>query len=93
MKLHEIQSSPKGGSSDSSALAQSFAETTKLDNASIVLEPTVLPGLDGEENAGVATRSGALRSLLASYSLMPHLKEDTEMILEAVRGANSLRHF
>jgi len=84
VKLHEIQSSPRGGSSDSSTLAQSFAEATKFDIASIVLEPTALQGLDGKPSPGVATTNGALRTLHASHSLMPHLKENTELSLRAV---------
>jgi hypothetical protein len=84
VKFHEIQSSPSGGSSDSSTLAQSFAEATKFDIASIVLEPTALQGLDGKPNPGVATTNGALRTLHVSHTFMPHLKENTEPSLRAV---------
>ncbi len=38
MKLLEIQSSPRGESSDSIALTTSFIETCKSDNASIVVD-------------------------------------------------------
>ena len=46
--------------------------------------PTALQGLEGEQNVGVATTNGALRLLHASYSLIPHLLENTELILRAV---------
>ena len=46
--------------------------------------PTALQGLEGEQNVGVATTNGAIRLLHASYSLIPHLLENTELIL---RGA------
>jgi len=45
--------------------------------------PTALQGLDGEQNVGVATTTGAIRLLHASYSLIPHLLENTELILRA----------
>src|SRR3984885_8786456 len=52
--------------------------------------PTALQGLDGEQNVGIATTNGAIRLLHASYSLIPHLLENTELILraacEATRG-------
>ena len=38
MKLLEIQSSPRGESSDSIALTTSFIEACKSDNASIVVD-------------------------------------------------------
>jgi NRPS condensation-like uncharacterized protein len=43
--------------------------------------PTALQGLDGEQNVGIATTNGAIRLLHASYSLIPHLLENTESIL------------
>jgi len=43
--------------------------------------PTALQGLDGEQNVGIATINGAIRLLHASYSLIPHLLENTELIL------------
>jgi NRPS condensation-like uncharacterized protein len=45
--------------------------------------PTALQGLEGEQNVGVATTNGAIRLLHASYSLIPHLLENTELILRA----------
>src|SRR3984885_1260510 len=45
--------------------------------------PTALQGLEGEQNVGVATTNGALRLLHASYSLIPHLLENTESILRS----------
>ena len=52
--------------------------------------PTALQGLDGEQNVGIATTNGAIRLLHASYSLIPYLLENTELILraacEATRG-------
>jgi len=45
--------------------------------------PTALQGLVGEQNVGVATTNGALRLLHASYTLIPHLLENTELILRA----------
>jgi hypothetical protein len=45
--------------------------------------PTALQGLDGEQNVGIATTNGAIRLLHASYSLIPHLLENTELILRA----------
>jgi len=45
--------------------------------------PTALQGLDGEQNVGIATTNGALRLLHASYSLIPDLLENTELILRA----------
>jgi NRPS condensation-like uncharacterized protein len=44
--------------------------------------PTALQGLDGEQNVGIATTNGAIRLLHASYSLIPHLLENTELILK-----------
>ena len=38
MKLLEIQSSPRGESSDSISLTQSFIEACKSDNGSIVVD-------------------------------------------------------
>ena len=46
--------------------------------------PTALQGLEGEQNVGVATTNGALRLLHASYTLIPQLLENTELILRAV---------
>jgi NRPS condensation-like uncharacterized protein len=43
--------------------------------------PTAVQGLDGEQNVGIATTNGAIRLLHASYSLIPHLLENTELIL------------
>jgi NRPS condensation-like uncharacterized protein len=43
--------------------------------------PTALQGLHGEQNVGIATTNGAIRLLHASYSLIPHLLENTELIL------------
>jgi hypothetical protein len=40
-------------------------------------------GLEGEQNVGVATTNGALRLLHASYTLIPQLLENTELILRA----------
>jgi hypothetical protein len=40
-----------------------------------------LQGLEGEQNVGVATTNGAIRLLHASYSLITHLLENTELIL------------
>ena len=48
--------------------------------------PTALQGLDGEQNVGIATTNGALRLLHASYSLIPYLLENTELILRAACG-------
>jgi hypothetical protein len=45
--------------------------------------PTALQGLDGEQNVGIATTNGAIRLLHASYSLIPRLLENTELILRA----------
>ena len=45
--------------------------------------PTALQGLEGEQNVGIATTNGAIRLLHASYSLIPHLLENTELILRA----------
>jgi NRPS condensation-like uncharacterized protein len=45
--------------------------------------PTALQGLEGEQNVGIATTNGAIRLLHASYSLIPHLLENTELILWA----------
>ena len=45
--------------------------------------PTALQGLVGEQNVGIATTNGAIRLLHASYSLIPHLLENTESILRA----------
>jgi NRPS condensation-like uncharacterized protein len=45
--------------------------------------PTTLQGLDGEQNVGIATTNGAIRLLHASYSLVPYLLENTELILRA----------
>jgi NRPS condensation-like uncharacterized protein len=45
--------------------------------------PTALQGLDGEQNVGAATTNGAIRLLHASYSLIPDLLENTELILRA----------
>jgi hypothetical protein len=45
--------------------------------------PTALQGLDGEQNVGAATTNGAIRLLHSSYSLIPDLLENTEMILRA----------
>jgi len=45
--------------------------------------PTALQGLDGEQNVGIATTNGAIRLLHASYSLIPDLLENTELILRA----------
>jgi hypothetical protein len=45
--------------------------------------PTTLQGLDGEQNVGIATTNGAIRLLHASYSLIPYLLENTELILRA----------
>jgi NRPS condensation-like uncharacterized protein len=45
--------------------------------------PTTLQGLDGEQNVGIATTNGAIRLLHASYSLLPYLLENTELILRA----------
>ena len=45
--------------------------------------PTALQGLDGEQNVGIATTNGAIRLLHASYSHIPYLLENTELILRA----------
>ncbi|HTF72331.1 MAG TPA: condensation domain-containing protein [Edaphobacter sp.] len=45
--------------------------------------PTALQGLEGEQNVGIATTNGAIRLLHASYSLIPHFLENTELILRA----------
>ena len=45
--------------------------------------PTALQGLDGEQNVGIATTNGAIRLLHASYSLIPHLLENADLILRA----------
>ena len=45
--------------------------------------PTALQGLDSEQNVGIATANGAIRLLHASYSLIPHLLENAELILRA----------
>ena len=45
--------------------------------------PTALQGLEGEQNVGVATTNGVLRLLHASYTLIPQLLENTELILRA----------
>jgi NRPS condensation-like uncharacterized protein len=45
--------------------------------------PTALQGLEGEQNVGVATTNGAIRLLHASYSLIPDLLENAELILRA----------
>jgi hypothetical protein len=45
--------------------------------------PTALQGLVGEQNVGIATTNGAIRLLHASYSLISHLLENTELILRA----------
>jgi hypothetical protein len=45
--------------------------------------PTALQGLDGEQNVGIATTNRAIRLLHASYSLIPHLLENAELILRA----------
>jgi NRPS condensation-like uncharacterized protein len=45
--------------------------------------PTALQGLDGEQNVGVATTNGAISLLHASYSLIPYLLENPELILRA----------
>ena len=45
--------------------------------------PTALQGLEGEQNVGVATTNGAIRLLHASYTLIPHLLENTDLILRA----------
>jgi hypothetical protein len=45
--------------------------------------PTALQGLDAEQNVGIATTNGAIRVLQASYSLIPYLLENTELILRA----------
>jgi hypothetical protein len=50
--------------------------------------PTALQGLEGEQNVGVATTNGAIRLLHASYSLIPHLLENTELILKAACDAD-----
>jgi NRPS condensation-like uncharacterized protein len=43
--------------------------------------PTALQGLEGEQNVGVATTNGAIRLLHASYSLIPDLLGNAELIL------------
>jgi NRPS condensation-like uncharacterized protein len=45
--------------------------------------PTALQGLEGEQNVGIATTNGAIRLLHASYFLIPHLLENTELVLRA----------
>jgi hypothetical protein len=45
--------------------------------------PTALRGLEGEQNVGIATTNGAIRLLHASYSHIPYLLENTELILRA----------
>jgi NRPS condensation-like uncharacterized protein len=45
--------------------------------------PTALQGLEGEQNVGIATTNGAIRLLHASYSLIPDLLENAELILRA----------
>jgi hypothetical protein len=45
--------------------------------------PTALQGLDAEQNVGIATTNGAIRLLHASYSLIPYLLENAEVILKA----------
>jgi NRPS condensation-like uncharacterized protein len=45
--------------------------------------PTSLQGLEGEQNVGIATTNGAIRLLHASYSLIPDLLENAELILRA----------
>ena len=45
--------------------------------------PTALQGLEGEQNVGIATTNGAIRLLHASYSLIPDLLKNTELILKA----------
>lgn len=45
--------------------------------------PTSLQGLDGEQNVGIATTNGAIRLLQASYSLIPHLLKNNELVLRA----------
>jgi NRPS condensation-like uncharacterized protein len=45
--------------------------------------PTALQGVDAEQNVGIATTNGAIRLLHASYSLIPYLLENTELILRA----------
>jgi hypothetical protein len=45
--------------------------------------PTALQGLDGEQNVGIATTNGTIRLLHASYSLIPDLLENAELILRA----------
>jgi hypothetical protein len=52
-------------------------------NLEAVWGPTALQGLDGEQNVGVATTNGAIGLLHASYSLIPYLLENTELILRA----------
>jgi hypothetical protein len=54
--------------------------------------PTALQGLDGEQNVGVATTNGAIRLLHASYSLIPHLLENTELILRTACEDSCLHH-
>jgi hypothetical protein len=44
--------------------------------------PTALQGLDGEQNVGIATTNAAIRLLHASYTLIPDLLENTELILK-----------
>jgi hypothetical protein len=44
---------------------------------------TALQGLEGEQNVGIATTNGAIRLLHASYSLIPDLLENAELILRA----------
>jgi NRPS condensation-like uncharacterized protein len=45
--------------------------------------PTALQGLEGEQNVGISTTNGAISLLHASYSLIPYLLENTELILRA----------
>jgi NRPS condensation-like uncharacterized protein len=51
--------------------------------------PTALQGLEGEQNVGIATTNGAIRLLHASYSLIPDLLENAELILRAACGNTS----
>jgi NRPS condensation-like uncharacterized protein len=54
--------------------------------------PTALQGLDGEQNVGVATTNGAIRLLHASYTLIPHLLENAELILRTACEDNCLHN-
>jgi hypothetical protein len=58
----------------------SASSTWRL-NLEAVWGPTALQGLDSEQNVGIATTNGAIRLLHASYSLIPQLLENTELIL------------